>query len=169
MTISLYDASVPVVTQMLNALSDLLDKGEAYAKAKNFDVGNLLGARLAPDMFNLTRQVQIACDNAKGGIARIAGVDIPKHEDNEVSIADLKARIAKTLAFISGIPRASIDGQEARDIVIPMRSSSLQMKGQQYLLAWVLPNFFFHVTTAYNLLRHNGVDVGKGHYLGKFQ
>jgi uncharacterized protein len=169
MTISLYDASVPVVTQMLNALSDLLDKGEAYAKAKNFDVSNLLSARLAPDMFNLTRQVQIACDNAKGGIARIAGVEIPKHEDNEVSIADLKARIAKTVAFISSIPRASIDGQEARDIVIPMRTSSLQMKGQQYLLAWVLPNFFFHVTTAYNLLRHNGVDVGKGHFLGKYQ
>lgn len=169
MTISLYDTSVPVIGQMLGALSDLLDKGEAHAKAKNFDAGNLLNSRLAPDMFVLTRQVQIACDNAKGGIGRIAGVDIPKFEDTESSIADLKARIAKTLEFVNSIPRAKIDGQEARDIVIPMRDRSLQMKGQQYLLHWVLPNFFFHVTTAYNLLRHSGVEVGKMNYLGKYQ
>ena len=120
-------------------------------------------------MFALTRQVQIACDNAKGGIARVAGIEIPKHADTEISVADLKARIAATLEFINSIARAQIDGQEARDIVIPMRDRSLQMKGQQYLLHWVLPNFYFHVTTAYNLLRHSGVDVGKIHYLGNYQ
>lgn len=167
MTISLYDASVPVIQQMLSALSDQLDKAEANAKVRNFDAAVLLGSRLAPDMFNLTRQVQIACDNAKGGVARLAGVDIPKFEDNEASIAELKARIAKTLEFVNGIARNKIDGQEGRDISIPMRTRTLQMKGQPYLLHWVLPNFYFHVTTAYNLLRHNGVDIGKADFLGK--
>ena len=169
MTISLYDASVPVLRQMLGALSDLLDKAEANAKARNFDASVLLGSRLAPDMFNLTRQVQIACDNAKGGVARLAGVDIPKHEDAEASVADLKGRISKTLDFINSISRDKIDGQENRDITIALRTRTLQMKGQPYLLHWVLPNFYFHVTTAYNLLRHNGVDVGKADFLGKMQ
>lgn len=169
MTLSLYDASVPVFRQMLGALADMLDKAEANAKARNFDTSVLLGSRLAPDMFNLTRQVQIACDNAKGGVARLAGVDIPKHEDTEASVTDLKARISKTLDFINGIAREKIDGQENRDISIPLRARTLQMKGQPYLLHWVLPNFYFHVTTAYNLLRHNGVDIGKADFLGKMQ
>lgn len=167
MTISLYDASIPVFRQMLSSLSTLLDKAEAHAKAKNFDVGNILTGRLAPDMLHLTRQIQIASDGAKGGAARLAGIDIPKYEDNEVSIADLKGRINKTVEFLNSIAREKIDGQEARDISIPLRDRTLQMKGQQYLLHWVLPNFFFHVTTAYNLLRHNGVEIGKADFLGK--
>lgn len=163
----MYDSCVPVIRQMLGGLNDLLDKAETNAKARNFDPAVLLGSRLAPDMFNLTRQVQIACDNAKGGVARLAAVDIPKHEDNEASIADLKARIAKVLEFVNSVPREKIDGQEGRDITIALRTRTLQMKGQPYLLHWVLPNFYFHVTTAYNLLRHNGVDIGKADFLGK--
>jgi uncharacterized protein len=156
-----------VLRLMLNNLTNLLDKAQASATSRNFDPANLLGARLAPDMFNLTRQVQIACDNAKGGVARLAGLEIPKHEDTESSIDDLKARIAKTIAFIDSVPREKIDGQESRDIEIALRTRTLSMKGQPYLLHWVLPNFYFHVTTAYNLLRHQGVDVGKADFLGK--
>ncbi len=167
MTISLYDASVPVFRQMLGNLSDLLEKGEAHAKTRNFDPGNMLASRLAPDMLTLTKQVQIACDGAKGAVARLAGVDIPKHEDNEISMADLKARIAKTLEFVNSITREKIDGQEDRDITIVLRDRSMQMKGLPFLMHWAFPNFFFHVTTAYNLLRHNGVEIGKKDFLGK--
>ncbi len=167
MSVSLYDASVPVFRQMLANLSDLLDRGEAHAKAKNFDPTNMLGSRLAPDMLTLSKQVQIACDGAKGAVARLAGIDIPKHEDNEISIADLKARIAKTLEFVNSVAREKIDGQENRDITIVLRDRSLQMKALPFLLHWAFPNFFFHVTTAYNLLRHNGVEIGKKDFLGK--
>ena len=167
MSVSLYDSSIPVFRQMLGSLADLLDKGEAYAKTRNFEPANMLSSRLAPDMLNLTKQVQIACDGAKGAAARLAGLEIPKHEDNEVSIADLKARINKTLEFINSISREKIDGQENRDITIVLRDRSLHMKGHQFLMHWAFPNFFFHVTTAYNLLRHNGVEIGKKDFLGK--
>jgi uncharacterized protein len=167
MSISLYDASVPVFRQMLGNLSELLDKAEVHAKIKNFDPGNMLNSRLAPDMLTLTKQVQIACDGAKGAVARLAGVDIPKHEDNEISMADLKARIAKTLEFVNSIAREKIDGREDHDITIVLRDRSMHMKGLPFLMHWAFPNFFFHVTTAYNLLRHNGVEIGKKDFLGK--
>jgi hypothetical protein len=168
MTISLYDASVPVFRQMLGSLSTILEKAEAHASARGFDAANLLQARLYPDMLPLTRQVQIACDNAKNGLARIAGVEAPKHEDNEKTIAELRARIAAAMAFIEGVPRERIDGREQADVSIPLRDQTLHMKGQPYLLHWVLPNVFFHVTTAYALLRHNGLEIGKRDFLGKF-
>ncbi len=167
MPASLYDSSVPVFRQMLGSLADLLDKGEAYAKARNFDSANILGSRLAPDMLNLIKQVQIACDSAKGAVARLAGIEAPKHEDNEVSMPELKARIAATLEFINSVGREKIDGQENREIKIVMRDRTLQMPGHKFLMHRAFPNFFFHVTTAYNLLRHNGVDIGKKDFLGK--
>lgn len=166
MTISLYDASVPVYTQMLGALDKVLGKAEAWAEARKFDSRVLVQARLFPDMLPLASQVRIACDAARAGTARLAGVDVPKYEDSEQTIAELRQRIANTLAFIAGVPRESIAGQEARDIVIPLRDRKLEMKGQAFLLHWSLPNFFFHVTTAYDILRHNGLVVGKADYLG---
>lgn len=168
MTISMYEASVPVFAQMLGSLSSLLEKAAAHAQARNIEPSVLLDARLYPDMFPLSRQVQVACDAAKNGCARIAGVEAPKYEDKERSIDELKARIATTLAFIGGIAREAIDGQEDREISIPLRERKLEMKAMPYLLHWVLPNFFFHVTTAYDILRHNGVELGKRDYLGKF-
>ena len=152
---------------MLRNLSVLIDKAEAHCTAKKIEPSALTTARLFPDMFPFTRQVQIACDTAKGAVARLAGVDIPKHEDTEQTFAELKARIAKTLDFIESIPAAKIDGSEDREIVLPMRSGERRFKGMQYLLGFAYPNFYFHVTTAYNILRHNGVEVGKQDFIGK--
>lgn len=166
MTVSMYACSVPVLQKGLGNLKTLLQKGEAYAVAKKVDAPVLLNARLALDMFTLTRQVQIATDTAKGACARLSGQEIPKYEDNEAGFADLYARINKTIAFISGIKAADIDGQEDRDIAIAPGGKELKFKGQPYLLLWVLPNFYFHVMAAYAILRHNGVDVGKMDYLG---
>ncbi len=166
MAMSMYSASVPVFQHMLRNLSHILDKGEANAQARKFDPSVLATARLAPDMLPFTRQVLIACDGAKNGTARIAGVEAPKFEDNETTFAELKARIQKTLAFLETVPAAKIDGTEDRDITFPVgRDSTRTMKAQAYLTTWVLPNFFFHVTTAYAILRHNGVDLGKTDYL----
>jgi hypothetical protein len=166
MTISLYDASVPVYTQMLGALDKVLGKAEAWAEARRIDGKVLAQARLFPDMLPLVSQVRIACDAARAGTARLAGIDFPKYEDNEQTLAELRQRIAGTLAFIAGVPRESIAGQEERDITIPLRDRKLEMKGQAFLLHWSLPNFFFHVTTAYDILRHNGLEVGKADFLG---
>ena len=127
----------------------------------------LTSVRLFPDMFPFTRQVQIACDTAKGATARLAGVDIPKHEDTEQTFAELKARIAKTIDFIESISAAKIDGSDEKEIVLQMRSGERRFKGMQYLLGHAYPNFYFHVTTAYNILRHNGVEVGKADFIGK--
>ncbi len=162
----MYDASVSVFNRTLTALSAILDKAAAHAEAKGFDPAILLNDRLAPDMFTLTRQVQIACDTAKGASARLAGLEVPKHEDSEVTVAELKARIAKTLAFVNGIPAAAFAGSEDRTVVLPMRMRTLEFPGRTYLFEHALPNLFFHVTTAYAILRHNGVEVGKGDYLG---
>lgn len=167
MPISMYDASVPVYTQMLGALDKVLAKAEAYAQARKIDPKALGQARLFPDMLPLVSQVRIACDTAKLGVARITGLEAPKHEDNEQTIAELRERIAKTLAFIASVPREKIDGQEDRDVVVPLRDRKLEFKGQVFLLHWSLPNFFFHVTTAYDLLRHNGLEIGKSDYLGR--
>jgi hypothetical protein len=168
MTISLYQAAVPVYQRTLGNLKTILQKGEAHAVAKKIDPAVLLGSRLYPDMFALTRQVQIAADNAKGGSARLSGRDIPKYEDNESTFAELYARIDKTLAFIGTIKPEEIDGQEDRAIVITAGGQERHFKGQAYLLHWALPNFFFHVMAAYAILRHNGVEIGKMDYLGQF-
>lgn len=164
--ISMYSASVPVFKRMLGNLASILDKAAASAKARNFEPANLMQARLYPDMFALTKQVQVACDAAKACVARLAGVDNPKHEDTEATIDDLKARIAKTLAFIDSVPRDKIEGTETKTVAIPLRTRTLEMQGLPYLLHFAMPNFYFHLTTAYALLRHSGVEIGKMDYLG---
>lgn len=167
MTISMYTASVPLLLRMLANLSACLDKGEAHAKAKGFDPSVLVGARLAPDMLPLARQVQIASDTARFCAARLAGVQAPSIEDNETTIAELKQRIAVTRDYLQSFDAARIDGSEQRSVSIPRRGHDpIQLTGQDYLTGFVLPNFFFHMTTAYALLRHNGVDVGKADFLG---
>ena len=166
MTISMYSASVPILGRALDNLQSWFDKAEAFAAAKKFDPQVLLAARLAPDMLPFTKQVQIACDSAKFGVARLSGVEAPKFDDTEVSLADLRQRIAKTLEYIRSVPAPRLDGTEDKDIVVPRRDGSLTLKGEFYLKHYVLPNVFFHVTTAYALLRHNGLEIGKGDFLG---
>lgn len=166
MAMSMYTASVPVFQHMLRNLIHILDKGEANAQARKIDPAVLAAARLAPDMLPFTRQILIACDGAKNGVARISGVEAPKFEDNEATFPGLKARVQKTLDFLATVPAAKMDGTEDKDITFPVgRDTTRTMKAQAYLGTWVLPNFFFHVTTAYDILRHNGVDLGKTDYL----
>ena len=166
MTISMYQASVPVFVRMLGNLSALLDKGKAHAEARKIAENVLPASRLIADMFPLSRQVQIACDHAKGAVARLAGVDVPKHEDDEQTIEELQARIAKTISFVETFTAAQIDGSEERDIVYPTSSrGDLHFKGVDYLLGFALPNFYFHVVTAYDILRANGVEIGKRDFL----
>ena len=167
MTISMYQASAPRFSNILRNLSAIIEKAEAHCAAKKIEPAALAAFRLYPDMFPFTRQVQIACDTAKGAVARLAGVDIPKHEDTEQTFAELKARIAKTLDFIESLRPERIDGSEEKEIVLPMRSGERRYKGVQYLLGFAYPNFYFHITTAYNILRHNGVEVGKQDFIGK--
>ena len=166
MSISMYQASVPTFILSLKALSGVLDKGARHAEAKGIDPAVLLGSRLYPDMFPLTRQVQIASDNAKGPSARLAGMEPPKFDDNEASFADLQARITKTIDFLQTLKPAQIDGSEDRQIVLQMRAGPLEFKGQAYLLHFAMPNFYFHCATVYAILRHNGVEVGKKDFLG---
>lgn len=166
MTLSMYTASTPAFRRILGNLAAILGKAAAHADARKIDHGALLNARLFPDMLPMIKQVQIASDTAKGCIARLAGVDIPKFEDDETSFADLQARIAKTIDFIDGIPAAQVDGSEERDITLQMRERKIELKGQDFLVNRALPNFYFHVTTTYNILRHNGVEIGKSDYLG---
>lgn len=169
MSLSIHAASVSVFQQMLGSLKDVLAKAEAHATAKKIDPQALLGARLAPDMFPLTRQVQIACDFAKGVCGRLAQAELPVHEDNEQSFAELQARIDKVLAFIGALPAAAFDGAERREIVIrPGTPKERRFSGQDYLLHYGLPQFFFHHTTSYALLRHNGIEIGKLDYMGTF-
>ena len=166
MTISMSSASVPVFKNMLGNLSHLLDKAQAHAEAKKFDPSALTQYRLAPDMLPFTRQILIACDAAKNGIARISGVEAPKFEDKEATFPELKERIQKTLDYLDSVPAAKLDGTEDKEITFPSgRDSTRTMKAQAYLLNWAMPNVFFHVTTAYAILRHNGVELGKGDYL----
>ena len=166
MTISMYQASVPRFVNILGNLSDILDKAQAHVDAKKLDPAALTGYRLFPDMLPMSKQVQIACDTAKGVVARLAGVEIPAYEDNEKTLAELKARIAKTIAFIQTVTPGQIDGSEDREIVIRRGDKETRYKGMQFLLGHALPNFYFHVTTAYNILRHNGIEIGKRDYLG---
>jgi hypothetical protein len=167
MTISMYDASTPSFVRLLNNLSGILDKAQAYAEAKKVTPEVLASARLFPDMFALTRQVQIAGDFAKGAVARLAGIDIPKYEDSEQTLEELKARIAKTVAFIESVDASQINGSEEREITLKAGGQEMTFKGQPYLLGFALPNFYFHLVTAYNILRHNGVDIGKRDYMGE--
>jgi hypothetical protein len=166
MTISLYEASIPVLKRFLSNLSAILTKASAYADARKIDHSVLLNARLFPNMYPLVKQVQIASDQAKGAAARLAGVEIPKFEDNESSFAELHERIAKTIAFLDTIKPEQLEGSENREIVLTLRDNKLEFKGLQYLLTWVQPNFYFHVTTAYDILRHNGVEIGKRDFMG---
>ncbi|HJV82999.1 DUF1993 domain-containing protein [Noviherbaspirillum sp.] len=170
MSVTLYTASIPVFKQMLNSLDDILRKAEAHANEKKIDPNALLQARLFPDMFPLLRQVQLASDFAKGSAARLAGMDVPSYEDTEQSFSDLHARIAKTLAFIGSLMPAQIDGRAEQEIVIqPGTPRERKFANQSvYLLHYGLPQFFFHVTTAYALLRHNGVEIGKRDFVGSY-
>ena len=164
---SMANASIPVFEVGLNTLSALLDTAEAYAEAKGVDPTVLLNTRLFPNMFALTRQVQSACDAAKNGGARLAGIDPPSYEDNEKTIAELKARIAKTVAFVKSLDTKNIDESADREITFPLGPSIKgHMRGVDYLNHFVLPNFYFHVTTAYDILRHCGVEIGKRDFLG---
>ena len=162
----MYQASAPRFANTLKNLSAILDKAKAHAEARKIDEQVLISSRLFPDMFALARQVQIACDSAKGAVARLAGVEIPKHEDTEKTFDELNARIAKTIAFIDGVKAAQVDGSEDKEIVLKLRGKDVPFKGLQYLLGFAWPNFYFHATTAYNILRHNGVEVGKQDFIG---
>ncbi|MEI7430159.1 MAG: DUF1993 domain-containing protein [Betaproteobacteria bacterium] len=166
MTISMYEASVPAFVSMLNNLSAMLDKAQAYAESKKVAPAVLPASRLFIDMFPLSKQVQIACDFAKGTVARLAGIEIPKYEDNELTIDELKARIAKTIAFVESVAAAQINGSEDKEITLSVGGQEMKFKGQPYLLGFSLPNFYFHLTTAYNILRHNGVEIGKRDFMG---
>lgn len=166
MTISMYQASVPVFIRMLRNLKAIVEKGAAHADAKKFDASVLVNARLAPDMFALARQIQIATDNAKGCAARLAGVDIPKYEDTETTLPELIARLDKTIAFLKTFKPEQIDGSEDKAIVIKTPRGDLSFNGLTYLLNFAQPNVYFHITTAYNILRHNGVEIGKMDFLG---
>ena len=167
MSISMYQASAPRFANMLNNLSAILDKAQAHADAKKIDPTVFTADRLSPDMMPLAKQVQIACDHAKGTVARLAGVEIPKHEDTEQTFAELKARIANTLAFVQSIQPRQIDGSEDKDIVLKLGGTDTHFNGMQYLLGFALPNFYFHAVTAYDILRHSGVEIGKRDYIGK--
>jgi hypothetical protein len=159
-------ASLPVFEIVLAALSAILGKAEGYAAVKKIDPSVLLGMRLAPDMFALTRQVQVVCDQAKNGSARLAGVEPPKFEDNETTIEQLKARVDKTIAFLKTLDGKAIDASADRDITFPLGPKKAEMKGYDYLNHFMLPNFYFHATAAYAILRHAGVEVGKRDFLG---
>ena len=166
MSLSMYQASTPVFVTMLNNLAAILEKAEAFAKERKIEEGVLLNWRFAPDMFALTRQVQLATDFAKGATARLAGGEVPKYADDETTFAGLKQRLAKTVTFVESFKPADIDGSENRDITLTAGGRELRFKGQVYLLHVALPNFYFHVTTAYGLLRACGVGIGKMDYIG---
>ncbi len=166
MTLSMYQASVPVFRHQLGALSNILAKAEAHVEARKLDPAALLQARLYPDMFPLSRQVQIAADGAKGAVARLAGAEVPSWEDKEKSFAELRERCARTVDFIGGFSAEQINGSEDREIVMQMRAGPLTFQGQAFLLGFAIPNFYFHMATAYAILRHNGVEIGKRDFLG---
>ncbi len=168
MSLTMYQASIPVFVRMLDNLSGILDKAAAHAEAKKIDPAIFINARLAPDMFPLSRQVQIATDMVKGCAARLAGIDVPSYEDNETTFSELQARIAKAKAFIESVSASQIDGSEERKITLKFGSKELNFLGQAYLLDFVLPNFHFHLTTTYAILRHNGVEIGKKDYTGDY-
>lgn len=168
MSLTMYQASIPSFLRMLGNLSAILDKAAAHAEAKKIDPSIFINARLAPDMFPLSRQVQIATDMVKGCAARLAGIEVPRYEDNETTFADLQVRIAKTKEFLQSVSASQVDGSEDRQITLKFGSKELSFLGQAYLLDFVIPNFHFHLTTTYAILRHNGVDIGKKDYTGNY-
>ena len=167
MNISMYQASVPVFSRALNNLAAILEKAAAQAEAKKIDPAVLIGYRLHPDMLPLARQIHIATDGAKGGVARLAGVEPPKYEDNEASFPDLIARLRKTVAYLESIKPEQIDGSEDKTVTWKTQTTTRSMQGLPYLLSHVTPNVYFHVTTAYDILRHCGIEIGKQYFLGK--
>nr|AYM53810.1 hypothetical protein [Archangium sp.] len=167
MSLSMYQASIPVFIRMLGNLSAILEKASAYAATKKIEPSVLINARLAPDMLPLSFQIQIASDMAKGCAARLAGIDPPSMPDTESTFPELQERIKKTIAFLQSVTATQVDGSEEREVVLKMRGQETKFKGQPYLLGFVLPNFYFHLTTAYNILRHNGLDIGKADFLGE--
>jgi hypothetical protein len=166
MKISVQALSIDIFMHALGGLSAVLEKGLAHAAAKKFDSNVLVSSRLAPDMLPLAKQVQIACDIAKNSAARLAGLEPPRFEDNEKTIEELRTRIARTVEYLKSLPASAFEGAEARDIKVPAGERTMEFKGLTFLQRWALPNVFFHITTAYNILRHNGVDIGKRDYLG---
>jgi uncharacterized protein len=169
MPMSLYDFSIPVLARGLTNLSSILDKAAANAAAKKFDPVVLAQTRLYPDMYPLSRQVQIVCDTSKGAAARLAGIEIPKHEDNEVTLADLKQRVAKTLDFLKTVTANQLKDAEDRVVELKFPNGTFKFSGRTYVSDFVLPNFYFHLSMVYALLRHNGVELGKGDFLGAIQ
>lgn len=169
MALSMYQASIPVFTHVLNNLSAILHKAQAHATAKKIEPSVFLNARLYPDMFAFTRQVQIACDIAKGGAARLAGIDVPSIPDTETSFAELQERIKKTIDFVQSQTALKIDGSEKKTISLKVGGNEMSFEGQPYLLHFVLPNLYFHTAIAYSILRHNGVEIGKMDFLGSIQ
>ena len=165
MSLSMYQASIPVFINQLNDLSGILKKAEEHAIAKKIEQDVFINARLAPDMFPLSRQVQIASDGVKGCAARLAGVEVPSYPDTEKTFVELQARIEKTIAFLKTFSAAQIDGSEERKVVLKLRGQDTTFLGQPYLLGFVFPNLYFHVSMAYAILRHNGVDIGKRDFL----
>ena len=163
--LSMFDTTIPPLKRALSSLSHILKKGEAYANTKSIEHAVLLNARLFPDMYPIIRQVYIVTDMSKGAAARLAGLEVPKYEDTETTFAELQARITKTLAFIDTIKPEQLVGSATRDITITVRKTDLHFTGQDYLLKWVMPNVYFHVTTTYNILRHNGCELGKSDFL----
>jgi uncharacterized protein len=166
MSLSMSQASVPAITQMLTSLSAVIDKAAEYCRSKGIAPSDVTGAQLAPDMFPFSRQVQLATDHAKGITARLSGRDNPKYEDTESTFEELKARIAKTLAFVKSVPASEIDGSETREVTLTLGGQPRSFTGQRYLFHFGLPNFYFHVTTAYDILRHKGVEIGKRDFIG---
>jgi hypothetical protein len=166
MSLSMYEASIPAFSQMLNNLSVILDKADTHARNHEIDPEVLLNYRLAPDMLPFVRQIQIAADLAKGAAARLAGVEVPKHEDTEKTFADLKARLTKTATFVQSFKPGDIEGSEGREISLKLGEHAMSFKGQPYLVHFVMPNFYFHCTTAYDILRHCGVELGKRDFIG---
>jgi hypothetical protein len=164
--LNMYETAIPPLKRTLSNLATILKICEEHADAKKIEHATFLNARLFPDMYPLIRQVQIATDMSKGAAARLAGLEVPKYEDNETTFADLRARIAKTIAFMDTLEPAQLEGSESREVTITVRKVDLKFTGQDYLLKWVTPNVYFHVTTAYNILRHNGVELGKPDFLG---
>ena len=167
MSLFMYQASIPQFQRMLGNLASILEKAESWAVEKKLDPAVLLNLRLAPDMFPLKRQLQIATDSAKGCAARLAGVDIPSYPDTEETFAELKARLQKTIDFLASFTPAQIDGSEEKAIILNFPSMELKFSGRDYLFQFVQPNFYFHLTTAYAILRHNGLDIGKMDFIGR--
>lgn len=166
MAISMYEASAPIFTRMVRNLRGMLVKADAHAQARGYEVDVLVESRLAPDMFPLRRQVQIASDAAKGGMARLAGLDVPSWDDTETTMAQLIERLDRTLEYLAGFSPEQVDGREERPVVVKTRMRELHFSGLQYLQGFAVPNLYFHVTTSYNILRHNGVELGKMDFLG---